>query len=211
MNTEMKETCKKFMKNAFEVTVDEEKKLTLHGLTQYFVELKEDEKTKLLLKLLDEVNFNQIIIFVSKVARCKALTGVLIEQGFPAIGIHRGLVQKERLDKYKDFKEGKARVLVATDLFGRGIDIERVNVVVNYDMTDTSDSYLHRVGRAGRCETKGVSVTFVASDEDKKVLKEVQERFEVEIGTLPEAIDQSTYSEDLNSELKRKTLNLLAG
>ena len=145
MNAEMKETCKKFMKNAFEVTVDSEKKLTLHGLTQYFAELKEDEKTKTLLKLLDDVNFNQIIIFVSKVNRCKALNGLLNEQGFPSIAMYKGLTQKERLDKYQDFKDGKARILVSTDLLGRGIVIEKVNVVINYDMTESSDSYLHRV------------------------------------------------------------------
>ena len=74
--------------------------------------------------------------------------------------------QKERIAKYKTFKDFNKRIMVATDIFGRGIDIERVNIVINYDMPDCSDTYLHRVGRAGRFGTKGLAITFVASEED---------------------------------------------
>ena len=84
--------------------------------------------------------------------------------------------------------------MVATDIFGRGIDIERVNIVVNYDMPDGADSYLHRVGRAGRFGTKGLAVTFVSSAEDSEILNKVQERFEVNITEMPETIDVSSYS-----------------
>ena len=84
--------------------------------------------------------------------------------------------------------------MVATDIFGRGIDIERVNIVVNYDMPDSADSYLHRVGRAGRFGTKGLAVTFVSSAEDSEILNKVQERFEVNITELPEHIETTTYS-----------------
>ena len=71
--------------------------------------------------------------------------------------------------------------MVATDVFGRGIDIERVNIVVNYDMPDNSDQYLHRVGRAGRFGTRGLSISFVATAEDEEVLADTQRRFEVKI------------------------------
>ncbi|GFZ07964.1 DEAD/DEAH box RNA helicase family protein [Actinidia rufa] len=98
-----------------------------------------------------------------------------------------------RLTRYKGFKEGHKRILVATDLVGRGIDIERVNIVINYDMPDTADTYLHRVGRAGRFGTKGLAITFVSSASDSDVLNQVQERFEVDIKELPEQIDTSTY------------------
>jgi len=84
--------------------------------------------------------------------------------------------------------------LVATDLFGRGIDIERVNIVINYDMADDSDSYLHRVGRAGRFGTKGLAISFISSPEDSEVLNQVQSRFEINITPLPETIDVSSYS-----------------
>ncbi|AQK95888.1 DEAD-box ATP-dependent RNA helicase 56 [Zea mays] len=105
----------------------------------------------------------------------------------------------DRLTRYKNFKEGHKRILVATDLVGRGIDIERVNIVVNYDMPDSADTYLHRVGRAGRFGTKGLAITFVSSS-DSDVLNQVQERFEVDIKELPEQIDTSTYSKYCISE-----------
>jgi len=84
--------------------------------------------------------------------------------------------------------------LVATEIFSRGIDIEKINIVFNFDMPDNSDSYLHRVGRAGRFGTKGLAISFVESDEDKKVLEDVQKRFEVKIGELPTTIDSASYS-----------------
>ena len=95
--------------------------------------------------------------------------------------------------RYQNFKDFKHRILVSTDIWGRGIDIERVNIVVNYDMPDGADTYLHRVGRAGRFGTKGLAITFLSSDEDTAVLDAVHARFEVEIKELPEQIDTSTY------------------
>jgi len=83
--------------------------------------------------------------------------------------------------------------MVATDLFGRGIDIERVNVVLNYDMPDNPDAYLHRVARAGRFGTKGLSISFVSSTADKDVLAQIQSRFVVNVPELPDEIDASTY------------------
>ena len=83
---------------------------------------------------------------------------------------------------------------MATDVFGRGIDIEKINVAINYDLPSEADSYLHRVGRAGRFGTKGLSISFVSSDEDKLVLKEIEKRFEVSLPEFPQdGIDSSTY------------------
>ena len=90
-------------------------------------------------------------------------------------------------------KEYKSRILVSTDIFGRGVDFERVNIVFNYDMPESADQYLHRVGRSGRFGTKGLGITFVSSAEDSAILEQVQSRFEVEITELPEQIDVSTY------------------
>ena len=81
------------------------------------------------------------------------------------------MAQKERILRYKTFKDFNKRIMVATDIFGRGIDIERVNIVINYDMPENSDTYLHRVGRAGRFGTKGLAITFVASEEDTAILE----------------------------------------
>ncbi|XP_019860683.1 PREDICTED: spliceosome RNA helicase DDX39B homolog [Amphimedon queenslandica] len=95
------------------------------------------------------------------------------------------------------FKGFSKRILVATDLFGRGMDIERVNIVFNYDMPEDSDTYLHRVARAGRFGTKGLAITFVSEKTDAQVLNSVQDRFEVNITELPDEIDVNSYIEQL--------------
>uniref|UniRef100_S4RXJ6 RNA helicase n=1 Tax=Petromyzon marinus TaxID=7757 RepID=S4RXJ6_PETMA len=178
-----------------EVFVDDETKLTLHGLQQYYVKLKDNEKNRKLFDLLDVLEFNQVVIFVKSVQRCMALAQLLIEQNFPAIAIHRGMAQEERLSRYQQFKDFQRRILVATNLFGRGMDIERVNIVFNYDMPEDSDTYLHRVARAGRFGTKGLAVTFVSDENDAKILNDVQDRFEVNVSELPDEIDLSSYIE----------------
>merc|ERR1712072_1475343 len=122
-----------------------------------------------------------------------ALDKLLVECSFPSIAIHSGLNQEDRIARYKQFKDFQKRIMVSTVLFGRGIDIERVNIVINYDMPDEGDSYLHRVGRAGRFGTKGLAISFVSTDEDKDVLKKVQERFEVNISEMPTTIDTTSY------------------
>ena len=121
------------------------------------------------------------------------MASLLVEQNFPAIAIHRQMNQEERLQKYQQFKDFQKRILVATNLFGRGMDIERVNIVFNYDMPEDSDSYLHRVARAGRFGTKGLAVTFVSEEADAKVLNQVQDRFDVSIPEMPGDIDVSSY------------------
>merc|ERR1712070_1228065 len=101
------------------------------------------------------------------------------------ICIHSNLKQEDRMARFKSFKDYESRILVTTDLFGRGIDIERVNIVINYDFPaandhgeEPSDCYLHRVGRAGRFGTKGLAISFVSSSEDEAALESVQKRFE---------------------------------
>jgi len=195
LSKEIRPVCKKFMQDPMEVYVDDDSKLTLHGLTQHYVKLKDNEKNRKLFELLDVLEFNQVIIFVKSVQRCMALSQLLVDQNFPAIAIHRAMTQEERLSRYQQFKDFQKRILVATNLFGRGMDIERVNIVFNYDMAEDSDTYLHRVARAGRFGTKGLAITFVSDEGDAKVLNDVQERFEVNITELPEEIDVGTYLE----------------
>lgn len=195
LSKEIRPVCKKFMQDPMEVYVDDEAKLTLHGLQQHYVKLKENEKNKKLFELLDVLEFNQVVIFVKSVQRCIALAQLLTDQNFPAIGIHRNMTQDERLSRYQQFKDFQKRILVATNLFGRGMDIERVNIVFNYDMPEDSDTYLHRVARAGRFGTKGLAITMVSDENDAKILNEVQDRFDVNITELPEEIELSTYIE----------------
>jgi len=195
LSKDIRPVCKKFMQDPMEVYIDDEAKLTLHGLQQHYVKLKDSEKNRKLFELLDVLEFNQVVIFVKSVQRCVALSQLLIEQNFPAIAIHRGMTQEERLSRYQQFKDFQKRILVATNLFGRGMDIERVNIVFNYDMPEDTDTYLHRVARAGRFGTKGLAITFVSDEGDAKILNEVQDRFEVDITELPDEIDLSSYIE----------------
>jgi ATP-dependent RNA helicase UAP56/SUB2 len=190
---DIRNVCRKFMNKPFEIFVDNEDKLTLYGLQQFYVTLTENEKNRKLLDILDMLQFNQVIIFVKNIVRCIELNKILIESNFPSIAIHGNLQQEERIARYKTFKDFKKRIMVATDIFGRGIDIERVNIVINYDMPDTSDSYLHRVGRAGRFGTKGLAITFSSTTEDTQRLEEIQKRFVVKIKPLPDSIETSTY------------------
>merc|ERR1719313_2073561 len=193
MSKEIRPVIKKFCQEPYEIYVDDEAKLTLHGLQQHYIKLEEKEKNRKLADLLDALEFNQVVIFVKSVQRATALDKLLVECNFPSISVHSGLEQEERIKRYKMFKDFQKRILVCTDLFGRGIDIERVNIVINYDMPDDGDSYLHRVGRAGRFGTKGLAVSFVTSEDDEKVLKDVQARFEVNIETMPASIDTTSY------------------
>uniref|UniRef100_A0AAZ3Q8E7 RNA helicase n=1 Tax=Oncorhynchus tshawytscha TaxID=74940 RepID=A0AAZ3Q8E7_ONCTS len=195
LSKEIRPVCRKFMQDPMEIFVDDETKLTLHGLQQYYVKLKDNEKNRKLFDLLDVLEFNQVVIFVKSVQRCVALAQLLVEQNFPAIAIHRGMPQEERLSRYQQFKDFQRRILVATNLFGRGMDIERVNIAFNYDMPEDSDTYLHRVARAGRFGTKGLAITFVSDETDARTLNDVQDRFEVNINELPDEIDISSYIE----------------
>lgn len=172
----------------------------------------------------------QVVIFVKSVARAIELDKLLVSCNFPSIAIHSGLAQEERyvavpiklsetelimpsISRYTAFKAFEKRILVATDIFGRGIDVERVNIVVNYDCPSDADSYLHRVGlvdsrrvvfsvilimllrsRAGRFGTKGLAITFVSSESDQQVMAAIQSRFEVAVPELPDHIDPASYS-----------------
>lgn len=201
LSKEIRPVCRKFCQEPMEIYVDDDTKLTLHGLQQYYVKLAEKEKNRKLNDLLDALEFNQVVIFLSKVGRVKQLNDLLIECNFPTVCIHGGLKQDERLERFRQFKEFEKRILVTTDLFARGLDIERVNIVINYDFPlidekgdgKASDTYLHRVGRAGRFGTKGLAVSFVSTELDAANLEEVQSRFEVDIQQLPDEIDSSSY------------------
>ncbi|MCJ1311543.1 Suppressor of the cold-sensitive snRNP biogenesis mutant brr1-1 [Agyrium rufum] len=194
LSQEIRPICKKFMQDPLEIYVDDETKLTLHGLQQYYVKLSESEKNRKLNDLLDALEFNQVIIFVKSTLRATELDKLLRECNFPSVAVHSGVSQEERIKRYKEFKEFNKRICVATDVFGRGIDIEKINLAINYDLPGDADSYLHRVGRAGRFGTKGLSISFVSSADDEAVLKQIEKRFEVALPEFPEGgVDSSTY------------------
>lgn len=186
--------CKKFTLNSQDVFIDDEKKLTLEGLQQFRCKLSENEKNRKLIDILDAVQFNQCMIFVSHINRAVALNALLQQQSFPSIVVYGRLSVTERMKKYEMFKKGEKRIMVVTNVQARGVDFERVNLVFNYDMAESSDTYLHRVGRAGRFGTKGAAISFISNKEDEETMEDVKARFIVEIKDLPDKIDDSLVS-----------------
>ena len=190
-----KVVCKKLMRKPVEIIVKEENKEHLEKLQQFYVKLKEEEKNKKLFDILDSVQFNQVIIFVNNIARCETLSDILEKNKFPAVAIHADLPQEERIKKFDRFKDFKTRIMVATELYGRGVDFLKVNFVINYDMSTDAEAYVHRVGRAGRFGSKGITITFLASEDDQKVFDDLLKKYpNIKADVLPEVIDKSIYS-----------------
>lgn len=209
MTDELRDVARKFMKNATEIYVDQRAKLTLHGLAQFYMNVTEAEKTRRLTEILDAVEFNQAIVFTSSVERCEALNRQLQQMKFPSQAVHSRMEQEARLRVYESCKANNTRIMVATDLFGRGVDFDRINLVVQYDMASDADSYLHRVGRAGRFGTKGLTIAFITTDDkeikrehrsytDGGIMKEVQERFEMKVVELTDIKSQLNESQYMN-------------
>ncbi|BFU20474.1 DEAD/DEAH box helicase, putative [Entamoeba histolytica HM-1:IMSS-B] len=190
-----KALCRKYLKNPFEVFIDDGEKLFLHGLHLYSKKLQDMEKQDKLGEILDEIDFNQAIIFADRKERCQAIVQRLKKEKYPCGILYGRMEEYLREREFERFRKGESRILVSTDLCGRGIDIEKVNLVVNFDMALDSDQFLHRVGRAGRFGTKGVAISFIDTEEDEKVLKEVQSRFAVQMKELPDDLKEipSTY------------------
>ena len=205
MSEEMRNLAKTFMNNPLEIYVDQQSKLTLHGLVQHYITVAEKDKSKKLVEILDTIDFHQCIIFVNSVMRCEALNALLKKCKFPSVAVHSQMTQQERLKTYDECKSQNSKILVATDLFGRGIDINHINLVIQYDMATDADTYLHRVGRAGRFGNKGLTICFVNDEKrssaqkkeyvDGDVLADVQARFEIHMSELSElsALDKSKY------------------
>lgn len=148
--------------------------------------------------MLDALDYNQVCIFVKSVVRARTLNKLLNESRFPSVELHSGMDTKTRVETYDKFKRFQKRILVSTDLTARGIDIEKVNIVFNYDFPKDADTYLHRVGRAGRFGNRGMSISFLCSEataeqNDKATFEQVQQRFRVKVEALPDEIDVASY------------------
>lgn len=209
MTEELRTIARKFMVDPAEIYVDQRAKLTLHGLTQYLMNVTEEQKSRKLCDILDVVEFNQAIIFTSSVERCEALNRQLQSLKFPSQAVHSRMDQHDRLRVYESCKTNNTRIIVSTDLFGRGVDIDRINLVVQYDMASDADSYLHRVGRAGRFGTKGLTICFITKEEkeikrenrkytDEGIMKEIQDRFEMQVQELSDIKGQLKESQYMN-------------
>ena len=130
----------------------------------YYKIISERQKFPMLCTMLDRINFCQAIIFANRIDKVKNLEELLTERLFNPISIHSSLPQQERLKRFDEYRQRVSQILVATDLFGRGVDLTNVNLVINYDFPTETDTYMHRVGRAGRFGGKGLVINFVRPD-----------------------------------------------
>lgn len=184
MPEEVKELANKFMRDPVRIFVDADM-LTLEGIKQYYVAIEDDEQKYMTLKnIYNNVSFSQTIIYCNSVKRVQDLTQGMNQDNFPVICIHSNMTQEERYDAIDGFKSGKYRVLVSSDITSRGIDVQQVSVVINFDVPRNKHKYLHRIGRSGRWGRKGFAINFVTK-RDLPNMKEIEEWYQTQIEELP--------------------------
>ncbi|XP_057815424.1 DEAD-box ATP-dependent RNA helicase 8 isoform X2 [Cryptomeria japonica] len=166
--------------------------LTLKGITQYYAFVEERQKVHCLNTLFSKLQINQSIIFCNSVNRVELLAKKITELGYSCFYIHAKMLQSHRNRVFHDFRNGACRNLVSSDLFTRGIDIQAVNVVINFDFPKNSETYLHRVGRSGRFGHLGLAVNLITF-EDRFNLYRIEQELGTEIKPIPPQIDQTIY------------------
>ena len=178
--------------NPVKILVKQEEQ-SLQGIKQYYVVIEEQDKYPALRELYEMMNINQSIIYCNSRRKVDILTNNMIEDNFPAKCITGDMSQEERNEILQEFKTGGLRVLITTDLLSRGIDVQQISLVMNFDMPKDTEVYLHRIGRGGRFGRKGVAINF--SDfknkvSDKKILQEIEKNYSIQIEELPQDINK---------------------
>ena len=185
MPQEVIEFSEKLLQNPVRILVPPEE-VTLDGIKQYYVELqREDWKYEVLCDLYQQLNINQAIIYCNKRQKVEWLAEKMSAQGFPLSFIHGEMDVEERRRRMTDFRKGGIRVLISTDLLARGIDVQQVSLVINYELPVQRENYVHRIGRSGRFGRKGVSINLLVGDE-MKLMKEIETHYATTLTTLPE-------------------------
>lgn len=180
---------KKFMKNPVKILVKAEN-LTLEGITQYFIALEsEQEKYDTLCDLYESISIGQSMIYCSSKKKVSWLSEKMTEAGYPVSSIHGDITQMERDTIMRDFRTGKTRVLITTDLLARGIDVQQVSLVINYDLPRDKESYIHRIGRTGRYGRKGWAINFIMQN-DTRNLQDIENYYATHIAEMPENIPE---------------------
>lgn len=186
----VKEFKDKHIPNPWEVNLMDE--LTLKGITQYYAFVEERQKVKCLHTLFNKLNVNQSIIFCNSTNRVELLAKKITELGASCFYIHAKMHQSDRNRVFHEFRNGKTRHLVSSDLVARGIDIQSVNVVINFDFPKTSETYLHRIGRSGRFGHLGLAISLVTYD-DRFNLCRIEQELGTQIRPIPKEIDRDLY------------------
>lgn len=181
---EILEMTSKFMTDPIRILVKRDE-LTLEGIKQFFVAVDREEwKFDTLCDLYDTLTITQAVIFCNTRRKVDWLAEKLKEANFTVSAMHGEMEQKERDKIMKEFREGKSRLLISTDVFARGLDIPQVSLVVNYDLPNNRELYIHRIGRSGRFGRKGVAINFVKSD-DIRILRDIEQYYATQIDEMP--------------------------
>jgi len=178
------EMTTKFMQDPVRILVKRDE-LTLEGIKQFFVAVEREEwKFDTLCDLYDILTITQAVIFCNTKLKVDWLTTKMREANFTVSSMHGGMPQKERDSIMADFRGGKSRVLIATDVWGRGLDVQQVSLVINYDLPNSRELYIHRIGRSGRFGRKGVAINFVKND-DIRILRDIEQYYGTQIDEMP--------------------------
>ena len=187
---EIQSIAGKFMRNPVEILVKTES-VTLEGIQQYYVAIENDAvKYETLKDLFQTISVNQCIIYCNSVNRVTDLYEALIKDNFPVCCIHSNMGKDERMSAYKEFMNGSSRVLISTNLTARGIDVQQVSTVINFDIPKDIHTYIHRIGRSGRWGRKGMGINFVTRRDIGKI-KEIEGYYSTQIDELPSSIVSS--------------------
>merc|ERR1712070_594055 len=180
----------KWLKKPYEINLMEQ--LTLKGVTQYYAFVEERQKVHCLNTLFSKLEINQSIIFCNSVNRVELLAKKITELGYSCFYIHAKMLQSHRNRVFHEFRNGATRHLVSSDLFTRGIAVSSVNVVINFDFPKNSETYLHRIGRAGRYGHLGLAINLMTYD-DRYNLYRIEQELSTEIRPIPPVIDRNLY------------------
>eukprot|EP00695_Tsukubamonas_globosa_P003182 TRINITY_DN507_c0_g1_i1.p2 TRINITY_DN507_c0_g1~~TRINITY_DN507_c0_g1_i1.p2 ORF type:complete len:396 (+),score=221.26 TRINITY_DN507_c0_g1_i1:100-1287(+) len=184
MPAEVLEMTQKFMRDPARILVKKEE-LTLEGIHQFFINVeREDWKLATLCDLYETLTITQAVIFCNSKRKVDFLHDKMREKDFVVSAMHGDMTQGERDIIMKEFRSGSSRVLITTDLLARGIDVQQVSLVINFDLPKNRENYIHRIGRGGRFGRKGVAINFV-STEDFEELKELERFYNTKIEEMP--------------------------
>jgi translation initiation factor 4A len=182
------EIAENYLNNPVRILLPQDE-VTLDGIKQYYVHLeREDWKFPVLLDLYQQITVNQALIYVNKRQKAEWLAKQLSSQGFTLEFIHGDMEVTERKTRMEDFRSGTVRVLISTDLLARGIDVQQVSLVINYELPVQRENYVHRIGRSGRYGKKGVAINIISGDE-LNTLKEIESHYSTTINELPEDLN----------------------
>jgi len=184
MPIEILSMTKRFMRNPVRILVKKEA-VTLDGIRQFYVSVeKEDWKLDTLCDLYETLTITQAIIYCNTRRKTEWLTEKMTHRDFTVSCMHGDMDMSERQLIMREFRSGSTRVLITTDLLARGIDVQQVSLVINYDLPTNRENYIHRIGRSGRFGRKGVAINFV-SQEDVRSLREIEQFYRTEIEEMP--------------------------